>query len=243
MNIGQFLQSLVAWLQRWLHSIKKKTPQPFVSVREKQYPLGLLKLVEGRDTSHAIRTWIISPTEVKQGMEALDIHIYLDFIGATSESMPAHNPRPRGTTHTITILRASRSLQHNGTYRYDHIFSSHYDFQSQCMTPADVQARIACDRIAVLAGMRPIRDEGWHDELEEIYRQVMGQDGLPHTQAFKFWRKSSSPRSINLPSSKTRTRPPASGKNPSSRRSKAHRYSINTARNKARLGKRPQRSP
>lgn len=236
MAIGQLLQNLVAWLQRWLHSITKKTPQPFVSVREKQYPLGLLKLVEGRDTSHAIRTWIICPTEVKQGLDTLDIHIYLDFIGVTSESIQPHQSRTRGTTHTITILRASRTLQRDGTYRYDHIFSKQYDFQGQCTTPADVQARIACDRIAVLAGMRPISEAGWQDELEEIYRQVMGQDGLPHTQAFKFWRKQSGSRSLNMPSSKTRSRMKSSEKRHSIGRSKPLRYSMN----KARMSKRHQ---
>ena len=236
MGIGQLLKNIVEWLQRWLHSIQEKSPEPFVSVREKQYPLGLLKLVEGRDTSHAIRTWIICPTDNHQGMTALDLHIYLDFIGAIAgDPTASHRQHGRsGGTHTITILRASRTLQSDGTYSYDHIFSSDYDFQGQHSTPADVQARIACDRIAVLAGMRPITDLQWPDEMEEIYRQVMGREGLPKTQAFKFWRKKSASRSVNLPSSKSRTRSArgsAAARSPS-RKATAGRYSMNVSRAK-----------
>ena len=234
MGIGQLLKNIVEWVQRWLRSIQKKSPQPFVSVREKQYPLGLLKLVEGRDTSHAVRTWIISPTTNQSGMMPLDLHIYLDFIGVIIGDPSAPQRQGRGTgTHTITILRASRMLQSDGTYNYEHIFSNDYDFQGQHSTPADVQARIACDRIAVLAGMRPISDLQWPDEMEEIYRQVMGREGLLNTQAFKFWRKKASSRSVNLPSSKSKSRTrsmrgSSMGRSPS--RSSAGRYSMNIAR-------------
>lgn len=239
MGIGQLLQNIVAWLQRWLKSSQKKVPQPFVSVREKQYPLGLLKLVEGRDTSHAVRTWIISPsTTHNDSLAPLDTHIYLDFIGMVADkkgkfSRPA---RRSNGTHTITILKASRTLQEDGTYKYDHVFSRDYDFQGQHATPADVQARIACDRIAVLTGMRRIDDLKWPDEIEEIYRQVMGREGLPNTQAYKFWRKKSSGRSLNRPSSsknRMRSRKGASMARPSAQPT-AGQYSMNNAR----MGKR-----
>ena len=232
MSIGQLLKTIVAWLRRWLQSSQKKAPQPFVSVREKQYPLGLLKLVEGRDTSHAVRTWIICLNSDQRGLVPLDIHIYLDFIGVTGDLSSRHQGKRRTNgTHTITILRASRTLQADGNYLCEHIFSSDYDFQGQHATPADVQARITCDRIAVLAGMRPITDQEWPDEIEELYRQIMGREGLPHTQAFKFWRKKPPARSLNLPSSKghargQKGRPMA---RPATRLS-AGRYSLNNAR-------------
>ena len=232
MGIGQLLKNIVAWLQRWLRSIQKKAPQPFVSIREKQYPLGVLKLVEGRDTSHAVRTWIICPKSGQESIMApLDLHVYLDFLGGTDPLASGSNSRNRSNgTHMITILRASRRLQSDGTYRYDHIFSSDYDFQGQHSTPADVQARIACDRIAVLAGIRPIAEADWPDEIEEIYRQVMGREGLTHTQAFKFWRKKASARSLNLPSTGRTHSRKGSSMARSSPRSSAGRYSMNNAR-------------
>ena len=229
MGIGQLLKNIVEWLKRWLLSTQKQAPKPFVSVREKRYPLGLLKLVEGRDTSHAVRTWIISPTASQHGMTPLDLHIYLDFIGVTADGPSSHKAQGGwGETHTITILRASHTLQRDGTYTYDHIFSRHYDFQGQHSTPADVQARIACDRIAVLAGMRLIPDLEWPDEVEEIYLQVMGRDGLPNTQAYQFWRKSSV-RAPNGASSNARHYPRNSSPSTRSSARVASRYSMNNA--------------
>ncbi|MEB3232576.1 MAG: hypothetical protein VKJ64_16325 [Leptolyngbyaceae bacterium] len=202
MRIGQLLQAILEWVKRLLDSTQAKTSKPFVSVREKQYPFGLLKLVEGRDTLHAVRTWIISPNQSSDlTTDLMDLHIYLDFVDATSTMYygSAHNTgesmatsKEGGafrTTHTITLMRASSTLQADGTYTYEHIFSKQYDFKGQQATPADVQARIACDRIAVLAGMCPVKDVEWPDEIEEIHRQVMGREGIPSTQAFKFWRK------------------------------------------------------
>ncbi|NEQ96320.1 MAG: hypothetical protein F6K30_06290 [Cyanothece sp. SIO2G6] len=233
MRIGKLLQVLLAWVKRLLASTQTKTPKPFISVREKQYPLGLLKLVEGRDTLHAVRTWIISPNSSPESPSMpMDLHIYLDFIDVSSilyqGSAHSRNPSagssqaggPMRTTHTITLMRASHTLEADGNYTYEHIFSNQYDFKGQQATPADVQARIACDRIAVLAGMCPIQDMAWPDEVDEIYRQVMGRDGLPATQAFKFWRKK-----------KQASRP----KPPTSRRSSTHpkprvappKYSLN----------------
>ncbi|NET54232.1 MAG: hypothetical protein F6K09_38165 [Merismopedia sp. SIO2A8] len=190
MSLGQLLKKFVEWVRRFLWSAQTTAPKPFVSVREKQYPLGLLKLVEGRDTQHAVRTWIICPTQANPQVVPMDLHIYLDFVDITSKAQ-AHTRSTMSlrTTHTVTLMRASHALQQDGNYAYEYIFSKQYDFKGQHATAADVQARIACDRIAVLAGMRPVQDVQWADEVEEIYRQVMGREGIPSTQAFKFWRK------------------------------------------------------
>lgn len=204
MRIGQLLKTLLEWMKRLLWSYLGKVPKPFVSVREKQYPLGLLKLVEGRDTLRAIRTWIISPTQsddTARGDRAsqdapLDIHIYLDFIGSVKGPYSASaNPSVFDSssssptaTHTITVLKASHRLKYDGSYDYEHLFSGQYDFQGQMITAAEVQARIACDRLAILRGMRYISDLTWPEEVEEVYRQIMGLDGNPRTEAFKFWR-------------------------------------------------------
>lgn len=203
MHIGQLLKTLIEWIKRLLWSYRGKVPKPYVAIREKQYPLGLLKLVEGRDTLRAIRTWIICPQDQdprnnrteKRGDRPRDIHIYLDFIG----SIEGQNRSPKGptefsptATHTITILRASHRLNYDGTYDYEHLFSGHYDFQGQMITAAEVQARIACDRLAILRGMRYIPDLNWADEVKEVYRQIMGLEGLPSTEAFRFWRREQS---------------------------------------------------
>ncbi|NET51843.1 MAG: hypothetical protein F6K09_25035 [Merismopedia sp. SIO2A8] len=213
-----------------------------MTIREKQYPLAVLKLVEGRDTPQSQRTWVISPNEnpstsassyhvvppmhrVHSGentSNAMDIHIYLDFIGVVdeqpngqqrdskhwgqkrsekrskkrSEKQDQRNTPPvwrKHHTHSLTILRASRWLNREGSYVYEHIFSGQYDFQGQMTTAADVQARIVCDRLAILRGMHDISDLMWVDEVQEIYRQIMGIEGLPHTQAFKIWRVERSP--------------------------------------------------
>ncbi|MEM9213132.1 MAG: hypothetical protein AAGD25_02200 [Cyanobacteria bacterium P01_F01_bin.150] len=202
-RIGQLLKTLIEWVKRLLWSYRGKVPKPFVALREKQYPLGLLKLVEGRDTLWAIRTWIICPQEQSASKERakhrknepMDIHIYLDLIG----SVEGRNRLPnvstefsRTATHTITVLKASHRLSYSGAYDYEHLFSGQYDFQGQMITAAEVQARIACDRLAILRGMRYIHDSAWENEVEEVYRQIMGLEGLPSTEAFKFWRLSQS---------------------------------------------------
>lgn len=211
MRIGQLLKTLVEWIKRLLWSYRGKVPKPFVSIREKQYPLGLLKLVEGRDTLRAIRTWIICPKDYDSGEKrkasssSMDIHIYLDFIGAIDGSVRSRTISQdwsATTTHTITILKASRRLNYEGTYDYEHLFSGHFDFQGQMVTAAEVQARIACDRLAILRGMRYISDLTWADEVEEVYRQIMGLDGIPSTEAFKFWRLEQSKRK---PASRSRS--------------------------------------
>lgn len=206
MRIGQLLKTLIEWVKRFLWSFRGTVPKPYVALREKQYPLGLLKLVEGRDTLRAIRTWIICPQDQnkinnptrKKGDRPQDIHIYLDFIG----SLEGQNRSPQQpkefsptATHTITILSASHRLNYDGTYDYEHLFSGQYDFQGQMITAAEVQARIVCDRLAILRGMRYVPDSTWADEVEEVYRQVMGLKGLPSTEAFKFWRREPSRRS------------------------------------------------
>ncbi|MGK7890558.1 MAG: hypothetical protein AB4042_14605 [Leptolyngbyaceae cyanobacterium] len=219
MRIGQWLEAILGWVKRLLNSTQAKTPQPFVSVREKQYPLGLLKLVEGRDTLHAVRTWIISPNQSPDSTSIpMDLHIYLDFVDATSTlyqgSAHSGNSSSSGSrgraafraTHTLMLMWASHSLQADGNYAYEHIFSKQYDFKGQQTTPADVQARIACDRIAVLAGMCPIQDTEWPAEIEEIHRQVMGREGIPSAQAFKVWRKKKQ-ASRTKPSASRRSRP------------------------------------
>ena len=199
MHIGQLLKTLIEWLKRLLWSYRGKVPKPYVAIRKKQYPLGLLKLVEGRDTLRAIRTWIICPQDQgtnrrqtkNRGDGPRDIHIYLDFVG----SIEGQNRFRKGptdfsptATHTMTILIASHRLNYDGTYDYEHLFSGQYDFQGQMTTAAEVQARIACDRLAILRGMRYIPEASWADEVEEVYRQIMGLEGLPTTEAFKFWR-------------------------------------------------------
>lgn len=218
MRIGQLLKSLIEWVKRLLWSYRGKVPKPYVVIREKQYPLGLLKLVEGRDTLRAIRTWIFCPKEHGRyhsigdtAEDAMDIHIYLDFIGSLEghyRSSQASKELTQKATHTITILKASHRLNYDGTYDYDHLFSGQYDFQGQMVTSAEVQARIACDRLAILRGMRPIPELSWADEVEEIYRQIMGLEGLSSTEAFKFWRMEQSRSTSKTGRSRSTVVPP-----------------------------------
>ena len=217
MRIGQLLKTLLEWIKRLLWSYRGKVPAPYVSLREKQYPLGLLKLVEGRDTLRAIRTWIICPKDTDQDGKGvadrnapMDIHIYLDFVGSVEGHNRSH-PIPQEwsatATHTITILKASHQLNLDGTYNYEHLFSGQYDFQGQMITAAEVQARITCDRLAILRGMRPIPDLTWADEVEEVYRQIMGLEGIPSTAAFKFWRLEQSRSKSKAGRSRSTARP------------------------------------
>ena len=216
MRIGQLLKTLIEWIKRLLWSYRGKVPKPFVALREKQYPLGLLKLVEGRDTLRAIRTWIICPKDTDQGGKrargektAMDIHIYLDFVGSIegNRSRPVPKEWSATATHTITILKASHRLNHDGTYDYEHLFSGQYDFQGQMITAAEVQARIACDRLAILRGMRFISDLTWADEVDEVYRQIMGLEVIPSTEAFKFWRLEQSRSTAKAGRSRSGVRP------------------------------------
>lgn len=225
MSLSQLLKKFVEWVRRFLQSAQTTAPKPFVSVREKQYPLGLLKLVEGRDTHHAVRTWIVCPTLLDPQTDSLDLHIYLDFVDVTHKSQ-AHiqSTMARRATHTVTLMRASHTLQADGHYTYQHVFSGQYDFKGQLATTAEVQARITCDRIAVLAGMRPIQDVEWADEVEEIYRQVMGREGLPSTQAFNFWRKKKQSSRLSPRTARSFSQSRRKGK------ATVPRYSLNNAR-------------
>jgi hypothetical protein len=176
------------WSQADSSSVK---PKPFEAIQKPiQGSNGVIRLVIGRDTPRATRTWIFSPYNlVNQSLTHVlypldDIHIYLDFLGPlpnapetkkTYWELSQRKAKEKGEeflTHRIQILRASHMLNAHGFYDYELLFWKDYDFYRQGLGAAERWAIAAVDRVAHRLLVDP--NMNWEKDIEEIRQVVLG---------------------------------------------------------------------
>jgi hypothetical protein len=157
--------------------------------------VGIISLVEGRDTPRAVRSWIYSPkrcdlnaTRPVAGKPSDDLHIYLDFLGplpgsntpmAEQERQERQLKRRLGEkvfTHRVQVLRASHFLNEHGFYDYELIYWEDVDFYWPSGQTPEMLARIAVDKLAYhclnQADVFDISPEDWSALLQSIWKKI-----------------------------------------------------------------------
>jgi len=196
-DILDFVRRFLWWKTK-AESVKRK---PFQSI---QKPLtgkeGVARLVLGRDTPRAVRTWIFSPYRGQE--EALanlhadaldDIHIYLDFLGPLANApetkkanwtVSQRKTREKGAaflTHRVQVLKASHMLNAHGFYDYKLLFWKDYDFYRPGTGDPERWAVTTVDRLIhqLLTGS----SVDWEPTIEDIRQEVLGKYQQRHRAA------------------------------------------------------------
>lgn len=198
MIFDRILEDVLGFIRRllwWQADKTEATKKPFQSMRVIPGELGIISLVEGRDTPRAVRTWIYSPkryelnsTRPVARKSSDDLHIYLDFLGplpssntpkANQERHENQQKRRSGEkifTHRLQVLRASHFLSEQGFYDYELIYWEDFDFYWPSGQTPELLARITVDRLAYHcldhANVFDISAEEWTTLLQSIWKEV-----------------------------------------------------------------------
>lgn len=175
----------------WEAEAKEVKAKPFQTIqRPIQGDSGIIRLVMGRDTPRAVRTWIFSPRNHQSGNLSKietpldDIHLYLDFLGPLPNApetkkmtwtLSQRKAKEKGNTfltHRIQILKASHLLNAHGFYDYELLFWKDYDFYRPGAGDPERWAIAAIDRVAHCL---LIDDKiNWESIVEEMRQRVIG---------------------------------------------------------------------
>jgi len=202
MRLDSILKDVLGFigrLLRWRGNPKDNKPKPFKSMRILEGDLGVISLVEGRDTPREVRSWIYSSKRlhlnstriVAKQQDNDDLHIYLDFLGpipgvqtpkSEQEIQDRRAARKAGLpvkTHRVQILKASHFLNESGFYDYKLVFWNDYDFYMPIHLNPDQVARMVIDKLAhnCLKMTDPMKLKGtdWDAQVSDLRQEIRGR--------------------------------------------------------------------
>jgi hypothetical protein len=170
MRLDRIVIDILDWVRRSLWAQRRpELHKPYEVIETKIGRHGRVKRVS-RDTPRAVRTWTYIPFKKATEGEPYKIHICCDSL----EPLPGQTRRRRGnTTHRISIFKASRFLDSEGSYDSELLFQWDADLQGNQPYPSLYAVPIT-DKLALTLLTRKPQAIAWPLEFVLVGKEVMG---------------------------------------------------------------------